>query len=166
MGWANERGSTSYQRQARERAQETRGQKWPQNKRKKRQTYSYYEYRCILARYSLHVYKRVFAKIRDTWSLLRQNQLHTKNKYKTDRQKPSYWPALHRTWYLLLAWKGQVHGIFSTLPYVAFSWYCRILSQSERPYTSAPPRIIRRLIVDWYTATRRYHTRSLPILHV
>ena len=65
------------------------------------------------------------------------------------------------TSYLILAWKGQVHLVLSTL-----SSFLTVFGEfwaNQRPYISAPTRIIRRLIVmDWYTAIR---TRSLPIYH-
>ena len=53
------------------------------------------------------------AKIRYTWPLAGQNQLHAKNKNKHTPQKPWYWPGWHHSWFWLE--KAKVYLFFSTL---------------------------------------------------
>ena len=89
---------------------------------------------------------------------------YAKTRY-TPKRRANHTPGALRlasvTSYLILAWKGQVHLVLSTL-----SSFLTVFGEfwaNQRPYISAPTRIIRRLIVmDWYTAIR---TRSLPIYH-
>ena len=49
------------------------------------------------------------------------------------------------TSYLFLGWKGQVHLVLSTLS--SFELFLANFELNQRPYISAPTRIIRRLIV-------------------
>ena len=75
--------------------------------------------------------KRVFAKIRYTWPLFGQNQLYSKNKYKTHPRSPAIGQAdivtdvgsksPRCTWFCLLC--------------LSFNWFWPTLNQSQRPFT-------------------------------